>query len=114
MPSPIALLAVCFMSGWPIPIRLISINGADSPHTTRTVLPKWLFDSTLACAAAASAIGNSPFMIGDKVPASSIGHTSETRSVAMSAFTWLGLARSVDPVMVSLFIMTLIKLSCWR
>ena len=65
------------------------------------ILPMCVLDSISACAAAASASGNTRWMTGFSSPRANSGHTRSRNACAISTFRAWGLARSVEPVTVS-------------
>ena len=65
------------------------------------ILPMCALDSISACAAAASASGNTRWITGFSSPRANSGHTFARSDCAISALRACGLARSVEPVTVS-------------
>jgi hypothetical protein len=71
-------------------------RSSDGEHD----LPMCCEDSINACAAAASASGNTRWTTGFTTPPSSIGQTFARNEFAIAALRSVGLARKVEPVTV--------------
>ncbi len=74
-------------------------------RTASMILPMWALDSISRCAAAASASGKTRWMTGFSLRAANSGQTFWRNELASATFLAAGLARKVEPVTVSRFIM---------
>ena len=74
-------------------------------RTASMILPMWALDSISRCAAAASANGKTRWMTGFSLRAANSGQTFSRNERASATFLAAGLARKVEPVTVSRFIM---------
>src|SRR5262249_7549073 len=83
-----------------------SAAPARRRYTVSTILPTWLLVSRRRCASAAFASGNVESITTLTLPAANSGHTRCCSARAKPALTARVRGRSVEPVMVSRFIMT--------
>src|SRR6056297_2397532 len=84
-------------------------TGGPAQPTLRTILPIWPLVSIRACAAAASASGNSESITGATLPDSSRGQTWARNASAIRALARSLCGRRVLPVIVSRRIITCAK-----